>query len=102
MARSLKAKNVLLKSDSRLVIGQINGEYETKETRMQRYLKLTNQMIGELEKVNFIQVPRSRNLKADEVGRYASSNNRTSLPESNARSTEVPQHQRIPHILDTR
>lgn len=35
VARSLGAKNVLLKSDSKLVIGQINGEYEAKESRMQ-------------------------------------------------------------------
>lgn len=42
VARSLGAKNVLLKSDLKLVIGQINGEYEAKESRMQRYLKLMN------------------------------------------------------------
>ena len=79
VARSLKAKNVLLKSLSKLVIGHINGEYEARESRMQRYLKLTNQMIGELERVNFIQVPWSQNSEANEVGRYASSDYRTSL-----------------------
>ncbi|XP_075655008.1 uncharacterized protein LOC142625199 [Castanea sativa] len=71
-ARSLGAKNVLLKSDLKLVIGQINGEYEAKESKMQNYLKLTNQMIGKLEQASFIQVPRSQNSEADEVARYAS------------------------------
>ena len=49
VARFLGARNVLLKSDLKLVIRQVNGEYEAKESRMQRYLKLMNQIIGELE-----------------------------------------------------
>ena len=31
IAKSMEAKNILLKSDSRLVIGQIKGDYEAKE-----------------------------------------------------------------------
>ena len=58
-------------------IGQINGEYEAKESKMQKYLKLTNQIIGELEQVNFIQVPWSQNSK---VAIYTSSKDGTSLP----------------------
>lgn len=66
--KSLSARNVLLKRDSKLVKGRINGEYEEKKNRMQRYLKLTNQIIRELEQENFIQVPRSQNSEADESG----------------------------------
>ena len=58
-------------------IRQINGEYEAKESRMQKYLKLTNQIIGELEQVNFIQVLWSQNSK---VAIYMSSKDGTSLP----------------------
>lgn len=36
VAKSLGARNVLLKSNSNLVIGQINDEYEAKESRIQR------------------------------------------------------------------
>lgn len=43
--KALGAKNILLKCDSKLVIGQIKGEYEAKEDRMQKYLKLINQLI---------------------------------------------------------
>ena len=56
VARSLGVRNVLLKSDAKLVIEQFNGEYEAKESRMQRHLKLTNQIIGDLEQANFMQV----------------------------------------------
>ena len=34
MARSVGAENMLLKSDSKLVIRQINGEYEAKESKI--------------------------------------------------------------------
>jgi len=51
----MEAKNILLKSDSKLVNGQIKGDYEAKEQRMQKYLKLTNQLVGELEQVKFMQ-----------------------------------------------
>ena len=36
----LGAKNLLLQSDSKLVIGKINEEYEAKEEIMQKYLRL--------------------------------------------------------------
>lgn len=54
VAKSLGAKNALLKSDSRLVIRQIDGEYKAKENRMKKYLKLMNQMIGEFDRVSFL------------------------------------------------
>ena len=46
IAWALGAKNILLKSDSQLVIGQVKGDFEAKETRMQKYLKLTNQLVS--------------------------------------------------------
>lgn len=46
LAKSMGAKNVLLKSDSKLIIGQSKGEYEVKEKRMQKYLKLTTNWLG--------------------------------------------------------
>ena len=42
IARALGAEKVVLKSDSQLVIGQVRGDFEAKETRMQKYLKLVN------------------------------------------------------------
>ena len=42
--KALGAKNLLLQSDSKLVIRQIKEEYEVKEERMQKYLKLTKHL----------------------------------------------------------
>ena len=42
LGKTLGAKDLLVQSDSKLVIRQIKGEYEAKEKRMQKCLKLTN------------------------------------------------------------
>ena len=79
VAKALGAKITLLKSDSKLVIGQVNGEFKAKEKRMQRYLKLTNQLINEFDQVSFTQMPRYQNSAVDEVARYVSSKAKTGL-----------------------
>ena len=47
LGKALRVKNLLIQSDSKLVIGQIKGEYEAKEERMQKYLKLTKLLAQE-------------------------------------------------------
>ena len=42
IAQALGAKIALLRSDSQLVIRQVKGDFEAKQARMQRYLKLMN------------------------------------------------------------
>ena len=57
----------------KLVIGQIKGEYEAKEERMQKYLRLMKHLTQEFNKVELVQVPRSQNMVADEISKLASS-----------------------------
>ena len=40
LGKALGATNLLIQSDSKLVIGQIKGDYEVKEERMQKYVRL--------------------------------------------------------------
>ena len=40
---------------------------------MQKYLKLTRQVTQEFDTVEFVQIPRSQNMGADEVSKLASS-----------------------------
>jgi len=67
IAQALGAKNILLRSDSQLVIGQVKGDFEAKETRMQKYLKLMNQLVSNFDRAEFAQIPRDQNAKANEV-----------------------------------
>ena len=75
IARALGAKNIMLKSNSQLVIGQVRGEFEAKETRMQKYLKLTNQLVSTFNHAEFVQIPQDQNAEADKVARSASTKN---------------------------
>ena len=70
--KALGVKNLLIQSDSKLVIEQIKGEYEAKEERMQKYLRLTKHLTREFDEVEFIQVPRNQNALADEISKLAS------------------------------
>ena len=67
LGKALGAKNLLVQSDSKLVIRQIKGEYEAKEERMQKYLRLTRHLTQEFDKVEFAQILKSQNMVADEV-----------------------------------
>ena len=58
--KALGVKYLLLQSDSKLVIGQIKGEFEAKEERMQKYLKLMKLLTQEFNQVEFTQIPRRR------------------------------------------
>ena len=71
LGKALRATNLLIPNDSKLVIGQIKGDYEVKEERMQKYVRLTRHLAQEFDKVEFAQIPRSQNMTADEVSKLA-------------------------------
>ena len=72
VGKVLKVKNLLLQSDSKLVVGHIKGEFKAKEERMEKYLKLTQLLTQEFEQVKFTHIPRSQNMGADELAKQAS------------------------------
>ena len=55
----LGVKNLLIQSDSKLVVEQIKGEYKAKEERIQKYLRLTRHLTREFDEVEFVQVLRN-------------------------------------------
>ena len=73
LKKALRVKNLLVQSDSKLVVGQIKGEYEAKEERIQKYLRLTRHLTHEFNKVEFVQVPRNQNMVANEISKLVSS-----------------------------
>ena len=48
LEKALGVKNLLVQNDSKLVIGQIKEKYETKEERMQKYLRLMKHLTQKL------------------------------------------------------
>ena len=71
LGKALEVENLLVQSDSKLVIGQILEEYEAREERMQKCLKLTKHLAQKFDKVEFVQIPKSKNIVVDEVAKLA-------------------------------
>ena len=97
LGKALGAKNLLIQSDSKLVIGQIRGEYEAKEERMQRYLKLTKHLTQEFDTLEFMQIPRSQNMEADEVSKLASSKEERLSQNWRWKSRNTPSLKKLQH-----
>uniref|UniRef100_A0A2N9F6A6 RNase H type-1 domain-containing protein n=1 Tax=Fagus sylvatica TaxID=28930 RepID=A0A2N9F6A6_FAGSY len=73
MAKILGATELDVLSDSQLVVGQVNGDYEAKEGRMQQYLHLVRHQIGQFREVRLSRIPREQNTGADQLAKSASS-----------------------------
>ena len=65
------AENVVLHYDSQVVTSQINGSYECKNERMNRYLEDVKNRISSL-KVRFVQIPKEENECANRLAKAAS------------------------------
>ena len=66
-------KSIKLFSDSRLVVGQVKGEFEAKDERMRGYLSQVKIMQMKFESFNLLHVPRSGNAHADSLAMLATS-----------------------------
>ena len=94
LGKAFGTKNLLIQNDSKLVIGQIKGEYEAKEERMQKYLRLTKHLTQEFDTVEFVQIPRSQNMGADGVLKLTSSEKEISMD----LAMEIQKHPSIEEI----
>ena len=60
-------------SDSRLVVGQVNGELEARDERMQEYLVQVERLRAHFDHFNLAHVSRSGNTHADSLAMLATS-----------------------------
>ncbi|XP_075674940.1 uncharacterized protein LOC142644148 [Castanea sativa] len=96
VGKALGIKNLLLHSDSKLVVGQINGEFETKDNRMQKYLRLTKLLTQEFDQVEFTQIPRSQNMGADELLKWSLSEARPTSTDLKIEVQKCPSIEEVP------
>ena len=73
MVQKMGGKAIKVLSDSRLVVGQVQGELEARDPRMQEYLSQVRYLQSRFESFDFSQVPRSRNTYADSLATLATS-----------------------------
>ena len=73
MVRRMGGKSIKLFSDSRLVVGQVKGEFEAKDERMRGYLSQVKIMQMKFESFNLLHIPRSGNAHAESLATLATS-----------------------------
>jgi ribonuclease HI len=66
-ARDLGAKDVLLRSDSQLLINQLLGRYRVKTPHLQPLHRQVRTLADGFERIRFEHVPRERNREADRL-----------------------------------
>ena len=79
MVQKLGGKAVEIFSDLRLVVGQVKGELEARDPRMQEYLSQVRHLQSGFKSFNLFQVPKSRNMHANSFTTLATSSTQ-SLP----------------------
>ncbi len=66
-ARELGATDVLLRSDSHLLVEQLSGRYRVKNARLQRLHTEARQVARGFRRIRYQHVPRERNRDADRL-----------------------------------
>ncbi len=74
-AISLGAKQVDIKSDSELVVKQINGEYRIKKAALKPLYQQVKQRQVSLEGFTIVHIPREQNFEADSLANQALDSN---------------------------
>ena len=73
MVQRMGGKSIKLFSDLRLVVGQVKGEFEAKDERMQGYLSQVKCLQLKFDSLDLLHVPRSGNAHADSLAMLATS-----------------------------
>ena len=73
MVQRMGGKSVKVFSDSRLVVGQVKGEFEAKNKRMQGYLSQVKCLRSKFDSFDLLHIPRNGNAHADSLAMLATS-----------------------------
>jgi ribonuclease HI len=73
IALVLGATMLKVQSDSQLIVGHVNDEYEAKEDMMVKYLSLVRDIMARFNEVIIVQIPKEQNIEADVLAKLASS-----------------------------
>ncbi|KAI3747104.1 hypothetical protein L6452_09549 [Arctium lappa] len=79
IARELGATRLHVRSDSSLVVNQINGEFAAKDSRMIAYYKIVKEEAKKFSHFVIEQIPRDQNTQADALANLGSALSRTTF-----------------------
>lgn len=67
LSKELDSYNIVFRSDSKLVVNQMNGEWEVKKGLYVEYYLKARERIGKLKHIRFEWIPREENEYADSL-----------------------------------
>ena len=73
IVQKMGGRAVEMFSGSRLVVGEVKGELEAKDVRMQEYLNQARHLQSGFDSFSLHQIPRSRNTHADSLATLVTS-----------------------------
>ena len=73
MVQRMGGKSIKLFSNSRLVVGQVKGEFETKDERMQGYFSQVKCLQSKFDSFDLLHISRNDNAHADSLAMLATS-----------------------------
>ena len=79
MAHDLGASILHVRSDSLLVVNQMNGEFQAKDSKMMAYLEVAKAKANRFVRFTIEQIPRDQNVQADALANLGSAFNEPSL-----------------------
>ncbi|XP_020426564.1 uncharacterized protein LOC109950835 [Prunus persica] len=75
LAKSMRAKQISIHSDSQLIVNQITADFAARDASMIAYLSTTNRLLEAFQAYEIRQIPRTENSHADALARLASAIN---------------------------
>ncbi len=69
--KELGASEVTVKSDSQLLVRQLNGQYKVKAPHLQLRVKEARALLESFQTTHFVHVPREENKEADKLANLA-------------------------------
>ncbi|XP_074342458.1 uncharacterized protein LOC141680022 [Apium graveolens] len=69
---TLRVKNLKVCGDSKLVVSQVNGEFEARYEIMAKYIRLLRPLMTQFDKCHVEYIPREENSKADALSKFTS------------------------------
>ncbi|XP_074351819.1 uncharacterized protein LOC141690966 [Apium graveolens] len=73
LSRVVRAKSLKICGDPRLVVAQVNGEFETKDDSMAKYLRAVKEIVTQFDEWYAEHVLREKNIICDALSKFASS-----------------------------
>ncbi|XP_074347571.1 uncharacterized protein LOC141686435 [Apium graveolens] len=73
LARAVRAMSIKICGDFKLVVAQVNGEFEAKNDAMAKYLRVVKGILTQIDEWYAEHVPREENTTANALSKFASS-----------------------------